>query len=1799
MNCSPWTLFRWAGFSVLLSWGGMSSPRALLAQTYLDNQTLYLNQDPNTETRRSDHIRVCFGHFNRDTSVPMTEQLAQGNLVMYEQMWNRWVIELGLHDINVSATTPDGNKYRANFNFLMTWNDGGGGGAYSSMDANGFFYAMANTTYCRYDPPSGATPHEFGHVWQGTGAGFNGTDSSGAWWEEDANWMLLQFLNTYPQAAGYIQNGVYFPAHGRDYYDSWPIWEAAREDPRYGPAWVNNVWTNANPTQRVSEFIVDRMIRLDSSGSADRAGAINDLWGNLAKKLVTWDFERQEWLATANSADDGSDWYFYQRCRTPLVAMPGTNGWYRPARAHLPLEFGFNLIPLAATPGTTVTCNFQPQSDPLRQSDWRACLVAVSTNLISPINPNGYASYSSLWNLGANSMTLSADQTKLYLVVIATPRPQKLRNSDWQAYLTEAGLQFPYAVSFTNAAPRNVSYPVQSHTGMTQHPNGGGWKANTAVVDATAYLGPNAQVLGSAQLRGYARLEDYAVLRDSAQVRDYAVVSGHAVVQDTAQVYANAKVRDWARVFGNAQVYGNARVIEHANCGDSGNLVFGNAVLKGTTYVYSPSTFSGSLICDGDTANGGTGDHGVHFGWQWGQNPSIFSGLTDNHYQYCGLTFENTELGITNNPVFAADEFGINHGFLMNGCRSTIDAGATPRGGYVLALNGTNQYVELHNSVNDFKDTTVALWFKATGGVSDQRLWSFGNGSNKAMYLTPHDAGSGGLRLVISNALTGTVVDGGVIPTNVWTHAAVVFSGSASNCTLYVNGLPVASQSGLTLFPESLNAPLMENANYLGRGNAGNFFQGSVDDFRVFMRSLSAAEVAALYATPAPALVTPVADSPPPTPTWLVAPAALNDNALTMSIAPTNSALGWSEYYFQCIVGGGHDSGWVSFNKYTDVGLAPGTAYTYTVRMRDQSGNLTGASVPGTATTPISSSGTASFAYGPIGIANGQITMTAATLTNASGKAEYKFDRSGKSSGWLGSPAWTDTGLSTGAFYNYTVTARDGRGNTSAPSAALKAFAVDNAAPLLPVPVAHWVMQPYATITNSISMTAQTATDPSGVQYWFHCVSGGGPDSGWQSSSTFVTPVLADGAYAYQYQLRDLSPQNNTNPSPATTYTATIKPTTGYHTYTLSQVVTNPDDYLVSFPATVIRVNPSSYSVKDLVSGAAITVEPNTSNLVTVAGLALKNVTVQGHLYTRSGSRIVTYAAVASNGIPVLFAISGKVTNSLGAGISGATVYFSDGPNASSNSVASTITDASGNYSKGVTPGTWYVAAGAGAFNTSADSLVVVANSAVAGVNLGLVSNAVIRGLVTHWTGGTIAPGASVFFSRLPGASGHPVFTAAAAADGTYAQPLQNGTWYLAAGGAGFYPTPDLVVTVAGTDLANINFAVKSNVRNIPQPGLIYFSAVTDSLPPAGQLAGSWPAYLPAGQSLSPIGSPTTALLGGVKWEQNHRITSNDGFLVCDYSANPAPSIACHGVTILAAAAPVYCSPGGENRGEIVDILYDRLALAISHPDGRLIVAENGNWGIYGPALANNTPVILSLVVQPDGSFVCYTNGVAALTHGANGDFSNALTPTDTVNVFKRYVNLGRNNPDGWSAFNGYLGDVFVYTNALVNADRQQLEADLTARFISVGYQIAASANTGGTLNPSGTVYVAPGGTQTFTISPSAGNFLTSVVVDGVSLSATNRFTFTNVVANHTLAVTFAALAVPPILTITPNSTGGLDLTWPDSYTGQLLSSATLGASATWAVAGATPVHVGSLYKATVTPVGYATFYRLGPGSPP
>ena len=81
------------------------------------------------------------------------------------------------------------------------------------------------------------------------------------------------------------------------------------------------------------------------------------------------------------------------------------------------------------------------------------------------------------------------------------------------------------------------------------------------------------------------------------------------------------------------------------------------------------------------------------------------------------------------------------------------------------------------------------------------------------------------------------------------------------------------------------------------------------------------------------------------------------------------------------------------------------------------------------------------------------------------------------------------------------------------------------------------------------------------------------------------------------------------------------------------------------------------------------------------------------------------------------------------------------------------------------------------------------------------------------------------------------------------------------------------------------------------------------------------------------------------------------------------------------------------------------------------------------------------------------------------------------------------------------------------------------------GYTITATAGANGSITPSGAVGVAVGGSQTFTISPSSGYVIDTLKVDGLEVTATTSYTFSDVKANHTIEVTFKQESQTPDVT--------------------------------------------------------------------
>jgi len=169
------------------------------------------------------------------------------------------------------------------------------------------------------------------------------------------------------------------------------------------------------------------------------------------------------------------------------------------------------------------------------------------------------------------------------------------------------------------------------------------------------------------------------------------------------------------------------------------------------------------------------------------------------------------------------------------------------------------------------------------------------------------------------------------------------------------------------------------------------------------------------------------------------------------------------EYYFECVYGDCSDSGWQSEPNYTDSGLDPNTEYGYRVRAKDSR-------------------------CGDISDLNCTFDPNDPNDPNAPNKTD-----------------WSDI--------RYAITGEEEEPlpDTTPPSPAPMTFEV----------------YPHATSSTTIAMTATTATDESGVQYYFECITDD-VNSGWISEPNWTdVNLVPDTMYTYRVKARDESPLYN------------------------------------------------------------------------------------------------------------------------------------------------------------------------------------------------------------------------------------------------------------------------------------------------------------------------------------------------------------------------------------------------------------------------------------------------------------------------------------------------------------------------------------------------------------------------------------------------------------------------------------------------------------------------------------------------
>ena len=187
-------------------------------------------------------------------------------------------------------------------------------------------------------------------------------------------------------------------------------------------------------------------------------------------------------------------------------------------------------------------------------------------------------------------------------------------------------------------------------------------------------------------------------------------------------------------------------------------------------------------------------------------------------------TFESNLVDSTDNQFNGVSIFSMNY-----------NAQAAKQGEKGCYLNG--QYFLLPPAIANTPRWTFAAWVNNTmDGSGWQRIFDFGNGTDKYMFLTPNSGSD--MRFVMKNGGNEEILSASKLGTG-WHHVAVTIADDV--VTLYVDGTAVASSTTMQIRPIDIRPVL----NYIGHSQykSDPVFRGYIDDIRIYNCALSAEDV--------------------------------------------------------------------------------------------------------------------------------------------------------------------------------------------------------------------------------------------------------------------------------------------------------------------------------------------------------------------------------------------------------------------------------------------------------------------------------------------------------------------------------------------------------------------------------------------------------------------------------------------------------------------------------------------------------------------------------------------------------------------------------------------------------------------------------------------------------------------------------------------------------------------------------------------------------------------------------------------
>lgn len=169
----------------------------------------------------------------------------------------------------------------------------------------------------------------------------------------------------------------------------------------------------------------------------------------------------------------------------------------------------------------------------------------------------------------------------------------------------------------------------------------------------------------------------------------------------------------------------------------------------------------------------------------------------------------------------------------------------------IALATASSQYLSVADtaSLSITGDLTLEMWVKFESLTTTNHLLSKYNPTGDQRGYTMHTDGTSGIRFVTStDGTAGTVVSTALaytFSTATWYHIALVYTASAGTAQVYINGSSIGTMT-------SQNTSLYDNTSDFAigsRGDGAEYFDGLIDDVRVWNDIRTGSEISTNYQT--------------------------------------------------------------------------------------------------------------------------------------------------------------------------------------------------------------------------------------------------------------------------------------------------------------------------------------------------------------------------------------------------------------------------------------------------------------------------------------------------------------------------------------------------------------------------------------------------------------------------------------------------------------------------------------------------------------------------------------------------------------------------------------------------------------------------------------------------------------------------------------------------------------------------------------------------------------------------------------